>query len=429
MVPINREAPIGAIGVYWREGRLATDRELFLVQSLADAASTAFTNVELIHDLEVTGTRLREALDVANRASADKDTFLAVLGHELRNPLAPIVTAVALLKSRAGAPSRELATIERHGKHLMRLVDDLLDVSRVTTGKIDLERGCFDVAELVARAVEMTQPLFERRCHRLEVDVESGLEIDGDETRLSQVFANLLVNAAEHTPEGGRVSIEGRRRDQHVVIVVSDSGEGIAAEVRERLFEPFFQGRQAAGRKNGSLGLGLALARAFTELHGGTIEAASPGPHLGSTFTVTLPSAAQTSRAVAPASLSGVRAAAAPRRVLVVDDNRDAAELLAELLTDSGHDVSVAFDPDAALALAAAKRHDVAILDIDLPGMSGYELAAALRAHLGDRTPRLAALTGYGQERDRARSAAAGFAIHLVKPVDPDRVLDVVEER
>jgi len=310
--------------------------------------------------------------------------------------------------------------IDRQVRHLTRLVDDLLDVSRITRGKIALDREPLELAAVVARAVEMAGPLLEQRRQTLTLQVPyEGLPVDGDPVRLAQVVSNLLTNAAKYSEPGGRIAVVGRRDGAEVVLECRDTGIGISAEMLPRVFELFAQGHRAPDRVQGGLGLGLALARSLTVLHGGRISARSPGPGCGSTFEVRLPAlrarSAQPRRRVVQ---SRPPAAAGSASVLVVDDNADAAEMLARALADAGHSVTVAHDPVDALDKARSLVPDAAVLDVGLPVMDGYELASQLRAVSRGRPLRLVALTGYGQNKDRARSREAGFHAHLVKPVD-----------
>jgi signal transduction histidine kinase/ActR/RegA family two-component response regulator len=365
---------------------------------------------------------LRQAAESAVRA---KDEFLAMLGHELRNPLAPILTAVQLLRLRAGDQfARERAIIERQAQHMMRLVDDLLDVSRLTRGKIVLKRQRVDVGEAIARAVELASPLFEERAHRLDLSLPAGLVVDGDSDRLVQVFANLLTNAAKYTPSGGRVEVEAYAVGEAVRVVVRDTGVGLSPALLPVIFDAFVQGERHLDRGQGGLGLGLALVKQLTELHGGRVAARSEGPGRGSEFVVELPACA--ARAAAPEGRAG-EAERRPggRRVLVVDDNADAAEMLAEGLRLHGHRVGVAHDGPQALRVAEALSPEIALLDLDLPVMDGYELGHRLRERLGP-TCQLVAVTGYGQEADLVRTRREGFLAHVVKPVELDAVRELV---
>jgi signal transduction histidine kinase len=356
---------------------------------------------------------------LANRA---KDEFLAMLGHELRNPLAPILTALELMRLRAGETlTRERTIIERQTLHLASLVDDLLDVSRIARGMVQLKRERVRIADAIAKAIETASPLFEQHRHELVTHVPRDLTVEGDPGRLVQVFANLLTNAAKYTDPSGRVTVSAEGHDGEIIITVTDTGRGIAAEMLPHVFELFVQERQNLDRSRGGLGLGLAIVRNLVELHGGRVTATSDGAGRGSVFTVHLPRAAEdlTAPSTAPASSS-----AAPDRspsdavsVLVVDDNEDAAALLGDLLLTRGYRVHIAHDAPEALQLAHRFVPDVALVDIGLPAMDGYELARRLRALPAWRNVKLHALTGYGQSADRARSQEAGFDQHLIKPI------------
>ncbi len=373
----------------------------------------------------------KQARREAETASRSKDEFLAMLGHELRNPLSPILTALELMRIRGGeAFARERTLIERQVQHLVRLVDDLLDVSRITRGKVELKRRLVELHEVVWAAIEMAGPLLEGRRHRLETKVaRTGLLVEGDPDRLSQVVANLLTNAAKYTGAGGQVTVEAARENGWAVVRVRDSGIGIPPELLGRVFDLFVQGQRALDRSQGGLGLGLAIAKSLVEMHGGEVVAASEGPGSGSTFTIRLPLAVQgvlVPRAGPPAALPRMREEAG-HRVLVVDDNHDAADALVEALDATGHAVLVAYDGPSALEAAAREHPEAAFLDIGLPVMDGYELARRMRDLLGPGV-KLVALTGYGQEHDRAQSRAAGFDEHLVKPVELDRIMGLLRE-
>jgi PAS domain S-box-containing protein len=370
----------------------------------------------------------RVAAESANRA---KDQFLAMLGHELRNPLAPILTALDLMRLKGDESLiRERTVIERQVRHVVRLVDDLLDVSRITQGKVDLDRKPVELAQLVVRAVESASPLIEQRQHRLSIDVPRvGLLLLGDEMRLCQVVANLLTNAAKYTDPQGRIHVAGARHGDEIVLTVTDSGAGIPAEILPTLFDTFVQGRRTIDRSEGGLGLGLAIVRNLVTLHGGSVAARSDGVGRGSEFEVRLPALRVGSR-VAAAPLPPALPAALhsqPRRILVVDDNVDAAELLAASLQALGHEIRIAHDGPSALRAAVEFAPEVALLDIGLPVMDGYELARRMRMN-GHAHPRLVALTGYGQHTDRERSVEAGFDEHLVKPVAIGKLTAVITQ-
>ncbi|ELX07992.1 hybrid signal transduction histidine kinase D [Janthinobacterium sp. HH01] len=374
-------------------------------------------------------TELANAKRAAEKASRAKDEFLAMLGHELRNPLAPIVTALQLMQLRGGDYAvKERAVIERQTNHLVALVDDLLDVSRVAEGKIHLRRQPVQMAEVVARAIETASPLIEQKRHVLELDVPaSGLAVMADPTRCAQVVANLLTNAAKYTEQEGRLSVRAWRDGDEVAVQVRDNGIGISSEILGSVFDLFVQERQALSRSQGGLGLGLTIAKSMVALHGGRLQAHSDGIGCGSTFTMHIPvleQAADEPAAAAPSADSGGAALADGLRVMVVDDNEDAARALGEALELMGHAVQVVFSAPAALELAPLLRPDICLLDIGLPGMDGYELAVRLRQQLahGSGKPRLFAVTGYGQDADRQRAMEAGFEQHLTKPIELGRL-------
>jgi signal transduction histidine kinase/ActR/RegA family two-component response regulator len=368
----------------------------------------------------------RAEAEAANRV---KDEFLAMLGHELRNPLAPIVTALDLLGRRGLIHTREFHILERQTQHLVRLVDDLLDVSRIERSKVDLEREPVELSAVVTRAVEMARPLVDRFRHRLELDVpRRGLVVHGDPMRLAQVVANLLTNAAKYTAPAGHIRVHAERQGDEVMLSVADNGRGMPPELLARVFDLFVQGPRALDRKEGGLGVGLTLVRSLVTMHGGRVEAHSEGPGRGSTFIVKLPLMAASAKPVQAApALPDPRPSARPLRLLVVDDNLDAAELLAELLAADGHEVTTATDGTEALAVLERSVPDVMLLDIGLPGMDGYEVAARVREQLGAGAPAFVAVSGYGQASDTARSRAAGFHAHLIKPVKPGELLAALD--
>ena len=378
--------------------------------------------------LERSHAERQHLLERTQAAARAKDEFLAMLGHELRNPLAPIVSALHVMEARGVGAARERAVIERQVKHMTRLVDDLLDVARIARGRIRLEPTLTRAAVLLQRAAEMAQPLMDQRGHRFEVSLPPAPVLWwGDSDRLVQVISNLLTNAARYTPPGGHVRLSGRRDGQTLVIEVADDGTGIDAELLPGIFDVFYQGhRQGADRSQGGLGLGLALVKNLVALHDGQVQAHSAGPGQGSRFVVRLPLREQP--AAMPADWpSGRQAALQSRRVLLVDDNRDAADLLAEALALHGHEVRVAYTPQDALAVAEKFHPQVAVLDVGLPQMDGHALARQLRLRAGEQCA-LVALSGYGQDSDRDRAQAAGFARYLVKPVTPARLQALIGE-
>ena len=370
-----------------------------------------------------------QLLSQANAANLAKDEFLAMLGHELRNPLAPIVTAVELLKRQGHTATREVDTIERQSQHLVRMVDDLLDIARVTRGKLELARRHVELRPIVVKAIEMASPLIERKRQVLHVELEPDVIVDADEFRLAQLLSNVLSNAAKYTPDAGHIHIAAHTQGADLHLSVRDTGCGISPELLPKLFAPFVQATQGSERSQGGLGLGLAIARSLAVAHSGSICAESEGIGHGSLFRVELPIV--TRRSELPeqtVTLPKQSPLTRSLHMLVVDDNEDAAELMAMSLREHGHRVNVALDPVEALEAVRRETPDLAFLDIGLPVMDGYELAEQMRKELGPRCPALIAITGYGQEKDRARSAAAGFALHLVKPVQLHAVLEAVAE-
>lgn len=354
-----------------------------------------------------------------------KDEFLAMLAHELRNPLAPIRNAAHTL-GLLGTPDDRVqwvsGVIERQVELMTRLVDDLLDVSRITSGKITLRREPVAIAAVIAQAVEIARPPAESRKETLEAEVAAGVGwVDGDQARLVQAVGNLLDNAIKYTEEGGHIRLTARAEADEIVIAVRDTGVGIASDLLPYVFDLFTQADRSLERRQGGLGIGLTLVRRLVEMHGGRVEAASEGPGRGSEFTIRLPRLALEAPAPAPAPAPD-RPAGPARRVLVVDDQPDSTDSLALILRLRGHEVRTASDGPSALEEFARYRPEVVFLDLGLPGMSGYDVARRLRAMPEARDVRLVALTGYGTEADRERTRAAGFDVHLAKPVDPQAV-------
>jgi signal transduction histidine kinase/ActR/RegA family two-component response regulator len=364
----------------------------------------------------------REARAAVERASQAKDEFLAMLGHELRNPLAPIVTALHLLRLSGGdGVARERTIIERQVKHLTALVDDLLDISSITRGKITLKRERIELRILVDRAIEIAGPLIEQRRHELVVQVpRCGLIVDADEVRLAQILSNLLTNAAKYTEPGGHILISAHLSGGEVELHVADNGIGISEQMLPHVFELFMQERQAIDRARGGLGLGLAIVQNLMAMHGGTVSVASKGLGTGSVFTIRMPSAigVESVTSQMPRIALSVARTEGLYRVLVVDDNIDAGEMLSLVLNELGCETRIAADGPAALLLVDAFKPHLALLDIGLPGMNGYELARRLRQHHGCAGMRLVAVTGYGQKADIEFALQAGFDEHLVKPVE-----------
>lgn len=372
---------------------------------------------------------VRSLLQGLREADDRKTEFLATLAHELRNPLAPLRTGLALLSQTPSTPetARYHDMMRRQVDHMTRLVDDLMEVSRITRGKINLQLLPLSIDETIAGAIELSRPQIESGGHALKVDLpDQPLLVRGDRVRLTQIFSNLLNNAAKYTPRGGRIGVWVGREGEGALIRVSDTGNGLAPEMLDSIFEMFVQVSGTAKTAQGGLGIGLTLVRSMVELHGGSVAASSDGLQRGATFTVRLPlingaeAAAPTAPDAAPTDLAMATAAhpALRHTVLVVDDNRDAADSLAELLRTVGATVFVAHSAAQALQLATTGTFDVAVLDIGMPGMDGCELASRLRAQPAHAGMRLIALTGWGQSADRHRIAEAGFDHHLLKPVD-----------
>ncbi|MGZ3319184.1 MAG: ATP-binding protein, partial [Isosphaeraceae bacterium] len=405
---------LGVVATYWTESHRPQQSTLQMMDLLAREAA------DLIEHRQ-----REEALREANRS---KDEFLAMLGHELRNPLSPIVTALQILKQPGSSQhARALEVVDRQVEYLVRLVDDLLDVSRTIRGQIQIKKRLLRLQDVVARGAEMAMPLVEQRRHHLDVRLpDSELRLNGDEGRLAQVIANLLTNAAKYTDPGGHITVEAHRQANELVLVVKDTGIGINPELLPHVFDMFTQERQAADRARGGLGIGLTLVLTLVELHGGTVQAESEGVGKGSVFTVRLPAAIEEPAAIEFSSVVEP-VTRASSRVLVVDDNEDALDLLAEVLRSAGHVVMTAKDGPTALGAAKEFHPEIAILDIGLPVMDGYELAGRMRVELGKDVPRLIALTGYGQDSDRARAREAGFAEHLTKPVDVGCLLGALD--
>jgi PAS domain S-box-containing protein len=368
---------------------------------------------------DLTDHKRVEALEKAERQTNE---FLAMLAHELRNPLAPISNALHLLTRKPAADPTEQwvrEVLQRQTGQMTRLVDDLLDVSRITRSAILLRKDMVDLRNVVRTAVDASMQWLQARGHQLSLELpqDQPLFVLGDEARLSQVMQNLLHNAAKYTPEGGRVTVAARREQHEAVLVVKDTGIGMEAELLQSAFQLFKQGQQALNRPQGGLGVGLTLVQRLVLLHGGTVEARSAGPDQGSELIIRLPVANAAPGQAATASKAPA-ARVTPRRVLVIDDNHDAANALRLLLENDGHDVKVANDGLSGLALAREYKPDYLLLDIGLPRLNGYDIAASVRSDPTLKDATIVAITGYGQVHDRARTAAVGFDHHLTKPVE-----------
>jgi signal transduction histidine kinase/DNA-binding response OmpR family regulator len=411
-VPLRTRGRTQAILALAREG---TGREFGQVdrataEALASRAAIALDNARLYREVQL--------------ADRQKNEFLSMLAHELRNPLAPIRNAIEVMKLRGELP-HELGwardVIDRQNRQLSRLVDDLLDVSRITRGKIELRTQPLEMAAVVAQAVEASRPFIESKRHDLSVTVSPDpLHLVGDPARLAQVLTNLLINAAKYTEEGGRITLSAHRDGLDVVVAIRDTGIGIPPDMLKSVFDLFIQVEQAIDRSQGGLGVGLTLVRRLVEMHGGSVSATSAGLGQGSEFVVRIPALESAPAAPAPAtrtSRNGARPVKA-LRVLVVDDNADTADTLSALLELEGHLVRRAHDGPTALAAADTFRPDAVVLDLGLPGMDGFEVARRLRNRPGGPGPVLVAVSGYGQDEDRNRSRQAGFDHHLVKPTE-----------
>jgi signal transduction histidine kinase len=410
-------------------------RELEMLNRTLQRANQELEAANLSLQTEVAErTRVELALKEADR---HKDEFLAMLAHELRNPLAPIHNAVQLMRRTPVTDptlvwSRDV--IGRQLAHLTRLVDDLLDVSRITRGKINLSKEVIELNTLVARTVETAQPLLDERGHSLEVDIPNGvLAVLGDPTRLTQALGNVLGNAAKYTERGGKISLVAAQSGAEVEIRVRDNGIGIPPELMPKIFNLFTQLDQTSGRSQSGLGIGLALVQRLVEMHGGSVTAQSDGLGRGSEFTIRLPlfiretnPQVKTLSALEQSMINAEGTPPTQRRILVADDNNDALESLATLLQLSGHEVYTAVNGAVALESAEQHRPEVALLDIGMPKLDGYEVARRIRAQPWGQRMTLVALTGWGQDSDRRRSQEAGFDSHLVKPLDLDKLTELL---
>jgi PAS domain S-box-containing protein len=407
-----------------REGwRVRKDGSLFWANVVVTAVYG--TNGELIGFVKVTRDMTdRRRLEELERSSRMMSEFLAMLAHELRNPLAPMRNAVTLMQlEHTASPALRNARdiIDRQLTHVTHLVDDLLDIGRLTTGKITLRQERVGIADLVSRSVETARPLLESRRHTLTIDLPPRpVYVRADPTRLSQILQNLLVNAAKYTPEGGRVRITVQSADGFVTVAVADNGRGIAKKDLGRIFELFAQGDHGTPNESG-LGVGLTLARSLAELHGGRLDAESPGPGQGSTFLLRLPAADRNESAAADHPTTGFR-------VLVVDDNRDSADSVTAIIRLLGYHCECVYNGDAALAVAAQRAPQMVLLDLAMPGIDGYQTLERLRALPGARNVFAVAMTGYGSNEDRQRTSSAGFDAHLTKPVELNSLVGLINQ-
>jgi two-component system, sensor histidine kinase len=394
------------------------------MQAALRARARQYELREKFEEIRRTAAQLRATEAALREADRRKDLFLATLAHELRNPLAPIRTAAQILASpKLALPQLHWAqnVIHRQVGHMALLLDDLLDIARITQGKLELKKTRVTLTDVVDSAVEAARPLIDSKQHQFTVTLPSEkLTFEADELRLSQVLSNLLTNAAKYTDPAGHIALAGTVQDGTLCLSVKDDGIGLSSEALTRIFEMFSQVESATIRSEGGLGIGLALVKGLLDLHGGTIEARSDGPGHGSEFTVRLPFDDPPS--LKPAAPGGPPAATAAHRVMVADDNKDAADSLAMLLELAGHEVRVACGGRAALSLAQTFRPDVAIIDIGMPDLNGYEVARQLRREAWGAGIALVALTGWGRDDDRQQASDAGFDRHLTKPVDPETI-------
>ncbi len=422
-IPGRGSRVFGLLGAYSRTRRRFKPDEFQFAQALADIIGAAVERKTLEAELRVRAEELAEA-------DRRKDEFLAMLAHELRNPLAPVRNAVQILQAMRGddpVVARLTEMLSRQVRHMAHMVDDLLDVSRITRGKVDLRKEHVLLADAVARAVEVARPLIDGRRHELSVSVPADpILLDADPTRLTQILGNLLNNAAKYTEDGGHIWISAIRFGSDVVIRVRDTGIGLAPEMISRVFDLFTQANRTLDRSQGGLGIGLTLVRSLVEMHGGTVSAESEGMGRGSEFVVRLPALADHTNE-SEVQKTRTPAVAASRRLLIVDDNVDSAESMAELLALVGHEVRIAHDGPAALREAEAHKPDVILLDIGLPRMNGYEVVRRIREDLDLQNATLIAMTGYGQDEDRRKTHEAGFDHHLVKPVSLEQVSRILQ--
>lgn len=406
---------VGMITTHWTRAYEPGARELRLLDIVARQAA------DLI-ERNASAAALREQGERLIAADRHKNEFLATLAHELRNPLAPIRTGMSLLTlDTAAQAGRVLPIMERQLGHMVRLIDDLLDVSRISSGKVTLQRSRIALSTVIDSAIEASQPLLTAADHRFLVTMPgTPVWLDADPTRITQIISNLLNNAAKYTPQGGRITLVADVEEEMLVVRITDNGIGITAAMLPRIFELFTQVDESIARAQGGLGVGLALARRLAEMHGGGIDVDSPGQDGGAVFTLRLPVGA--ARDAVPAGAAGAAVAVPPARILVVDDNADAAETLALLLTQLGHAVRVELDAPAALDVARGFVPDIVFLDLSMPKMSGYDVAGLLRSEPALDGTFIAAISGWGTEEHRAQSRAVGIDAHLTKPVMLDEM-------
>ncbi len=439
MAPLRLEGEVvGVVQVSADKENAYTRLDLELLEGIALLLAVALENARLfrraqdeLEERRKAERELRATEEALREADRRKDEFLATLGHELRNPLNPIRSAVELLR-RDDATERDSRwaedVIQRQVVHLTRLIDDLLDVSRITQGKLELRRSVVVLDEVIEAAVDAARPILDAAGQTLKIhSVRPAVRLEADGVRLAQVFANLLDNASKYSPTGTRIEISTERQGDQVLVQVTDEGHGIHPDHLGRLFDLFYQADRSVGRVQDGLGLGLTLVKRLVEMHDGSVEATSEGPHRGSRFAVRLPVVDHVEREGTKPSAAAFQAAG-PWRILVADDNRDSADSMAMLLALDGHQVETVYDGEAALNRAESGGAQVLLLDVGMPRLSGYQVAERLRARPEGRRLVLIAATGWGQEEDRRRSLESGFDAHLVKPVDPGQLTRLIAE-
>jgi signal transduction histidine kinase/CheY-like chemotaxis protein len=402
------------------------------LEELASRAAIAFENAQLYRSLQSEIVERRTAEAELQEANQRKDEFLAMLSHELRNPLAPIRNALEVIR-RIAPPDPKFNwagdVMDRQVRHLTRLVEELLDVARISQGKIQLNKEPVDLAAVIAQSVETAQPFIDARGHTLSVKLpDTPVWLQGDFARLAQVVSNLLHNSAKYSEDGGRIQLELCVEDGQAIVIVRDNGIGIDATLLPRIFDLFAQGSRSLDRIQGGLGVGLTLARRLVELHGGKVEAFSEGAKKGAEFRVSIPCVSVVRGAEDPCESAGATSAVLGRRILIVDDNQDAAESIAQYLQLEGHEVKTVGDGLQALACVPVFAPQIVVLDIGLPVLNGYEVCRRMRKMPATQDALLVALTGYGQKEDQVRASEAGFDRHFVKPTDPRVLVDLIAQ-
>jgi signal transduction histidine kinase len=421
---LNRQGDIiGALSTHWAEPHILSDRDARLLDLLTQQASSLISRLRSEETLHTNALQLEQQAAELRSHDQHKNEFLGMLSHELRNPLAAMVSSLQALTAMPAGDERQtplLAMLENQCQHMARLVGDLLDISRINSGKVMLYRQPVRLQEIITASITALQPQIDSRQHQLTLDLpEQPVWLDADPARIRQVISNLLFNAAKYTDAGGRLglSVQPARDNGEVLIIIEDNGIGLTAGALSNIFEPFTQVQQPQQQFQDGLGLGLALVRQLVELHGGTVSAYSDGPGRGSRFDVRLPVLKEAPLPDQDVVHTGESAPVISRRILLVDDNVSITTALEVLLQMNGHEVRIVNDSSGALAAAREFRPDVALIDIAMPGMNGMQVARQLRTELADQPMKLIAVTGYGAEEDVSQIKAAGFDIHLLKPV------------